>query len=163
VEYDETWPATFSSLKAEIAPLLGEVAIAIEHVGSTAVPGLAAKPVIDMNIVVRRHDIPKAIELLSTLGYVHVGDQGIVDREAFKYSSDKPAHHLYVSPDDSAEMQRQLLFRNYLRAHPEVAHQYGELKKKLAEQHRNDRVAYTDAKTGFIVGVIQKAAAESML
>lgn len=133
------------------------VAIAIEHVGSTSVPGLAAKPVIDMNIVVRRDDVPKATEILATLRYVHVGNQGIADREAFKYSFNKPAHHLYVTPDDSAELQRQILFRDYLRANPEVAQQYGELKQKLAKQYHDDRVAYTDAKTEFIVGVMQKA------
>lgn len=157
VEYDASWPATFGSIREQIDQALQDVAIAIEHVGSTSVPGLAAKPVIDMCIVVRRDDVPKAIELLATLGYVHVGNQGIVDREAFKHSSNKPARHLYVTPDDSAELHRQILFRDYLRANPEVAKQYGELKKKTAEQYRNDRVAYTDAKTGFIVDVIQKA------
>lgn len=160
MDYDVNWPEIFSSLKKEIAPVLGEVAIAIEHVGSTSVPGLAAKPVIDMNIVVRRDDVPQAIELLASLGYVHVGNQGIVDREAFKFSSAKPAHHLYVCPEDSVELQRHIFFRDYLRANPDVAQEYGELKKKLAEQYRNDRVAYTDAKTEFIAGVMQKAMTE---
>jgi GrpB-like predicted nucleotidyltransferase (UPF0157 family) len=83
VEYDPAWPALYERLRASIWPVVADVAVAIEHVGSTAVPGLAAKPIVDLDVVVRsRTDVPTAVGRITTLGYDHLGDLGIVGREA---------------------------------------------------------------------------------
>jgi GrpB-like predicted nucleotidyltransferase (UPF0157 family) len=100
IEYDPEWPRRFEDLRARIWPAVAGVADRIEHVGSTSVPGLAAKPIIDMTIVVRRQaDVPPAIDRLATLGYRHLGNLDIEDREAFEHPAGLPRHHLYVCPE----------------------------------------------------------------
>lgn len=156
IDYDPTWPDVFACLRDSLAGALGETALAIEHVGSTSVPGLTAKPVIDIDVVVKRSDLPLAISKLQTAGYLHVGDQGIPDREAFKQTGGQHAHHLYVCLEESAELARHILFRNFLRANPEYVEAYGQLKRQLAEIYRYDRVAYTESKSEFIRGCLQQ-------
>ena len=148
--YDPAWPAVFVSLSDMLADALGDTALCIEHVGSTAVPGLAAKPVIDIDVVVRRNDLSTAISKLEAVGYTHQGDQGIPDREAFKQTGEWPSHHLYVCPEDSMELARHIAFRDLLRENAKVRQAYHELKMQLAEIYRDDRVAYTEAKSEFI-------------
>ncbi len=155
VDHDSHWPEIFLFLKEKIIPVLGDLALAIEHVGSTSVPGLAAKPIIDMNIMIdSRRNLPEVIQLLATLGYVHQGDLGIQGREAFISPSGWPDHHLYVCDKDNRELHRQISFRNYLRTHPEMADKYGQLKKELSLQFRNDREGYTQAKSDFIESIL---------
>lgn len=161
VEYDPTWPDTFESLKKRVAQALGDVAVAIEHVGSTSVPGLAAKPIIDMDVVVPTSgDVPTAIERLADIGYIHQGNLGIEGREAFIAPPNTPDHHLYVCPQDSRELRRHVRFRDYLRRHPDAAKRYADLKRLLAERHRDDRGAYTQAKTEFITEILRIAEEE---
>ncbi len=151
VEYDPNWEKTFQILRDGIAPFLNELIVSIEHVGSTSIPGVAAKPIIDIDVVVRSpEDVPRAIERLSILGYTHVGDLGIAGREAFESPKGSPSHHLYVCNFDSIELRRHIFFRDYLRSHPDEARRYSELKKSLAARYRNDREAYTEAKTDFV-------------
>jgi GrpB-like predicted nucleotidyltransferase (UPF0157 family) len=158
VEYDPAWPSIFEELRIPVKGALGELAVAIEHVGSTAVPGLAAKPVIDMDVVIPSPaDLAIVVERLATLGYAHQGDLGIRGREAFLAPASKPAHHLYVCPVDGDELRRHRLFRDYLRAHPEAARRYAALKKDAARRFPDDRVAYTEAKSHFIEEVLQMA------
>jgi len=158
VGYDPRWPVGFLTLRGRLEPVLGELAVAIEHVGSTSVPGLPAKPIIDLDVVVRSPaDVPLAIERLSSLGYVHVGDLGIAGREAFESPEGAPEHHLYLCSRDSRELHRHLAFRDYLRSHPKTAGEYAELKRSLAERFRDDREAYTEAKTRFIEQVLKDA------
>jgi GrpB-like predicted nucleotidyltransferase (UPF0157 family) len=133
-----------------VRPPLGDIAIAIEDVGSTAVPGLAAKPVIDLVIVVEPEDVQRAIDRLNAMGYVHQGNLGVEGREAFGVPEGEPRHHLYISPTDSEELRAQLAFRDRLRADPALANQYEALKRALARRFRDDRVGYTDAKTVFV-------------
>lgn len=149
-DYDASWPAEFEKLRDILTGALGDTALAIEHVGSTSVPGLAAKPVLDIDVVVKRHDMATAIGKLATLGYVHTGNQGVEDREALKQTGEWYPHHLYVCPEDSAELARHVAFRDLLRNSPELCQRYEQLKKHLAEIHRNDRVAYTEGKSAFI-------------
>lgn len=159
VDYDPGWPHLFQSLRERVLASLGELAYAVEHVGSTAVPGLAAKPIVDIDVVVASSaDIPEAIERLATLGYVHQGDFGICGREAFAPPSDVPAHHLYLCGRTSAELHRHLLFRDYLRTHPEDAAAYASVKRSAAEMCGGDRSAYTEAKSAFIVSLLRRAA-----
>lgn len=157
-DYDPLWPATFSEIRALIAPALGDVALTVEHVGSTSVPGLAAKPIIDIDVAVAGDvDVREAINRLARIGYIHEGDQGIPGREAFEAPAGLPKHHLYVCRADNREYRRHLVFRDYLRSQPDVAHEYGDLKRRLAEQYRNDRDGYTNAKGEFIERVLARA------
>jgi GrpB-like predicted nucleotidyltransferase (UPF0157 family) len=158
VDYDPIWPEVFERLRSEIWPVLSDVALTVEHVGSTSVPGLAAKPIIDMTVVVSTDaDISVAIGRLATLGYVHRGNLGVEGREAF-YSPEKlPAHHLYVCPRDSLGLKNHLACRDYLRAHPEMAREYGELKQRLAREFPHHIESYIDGKTDLIVKILQAA------
>jgi GrpB-like predicted nucleotidyltransferase (UPF0157 family) len=150
-DYDPSWPARFAELRNRLGAALGPLAVDIEHVGSTAVPGLAAKPIIDLDIVIAtRDDLPAVIERLRPLGYDHEGDLGVPGREAFTSPPGRPPHHLYVCPAGSPALARHLAVRDLLRADPEAAGAYATLKRSLAARFRHDRVAYTDAKSAFL-------------
>jgi GrpB-like predicted nucleotidyltransferase (UPF0157 family) len=158
-EYDPSWPALFEALAAPVREAVDDLGAGVEHVGSTAVPGLAAKPVIDIDVVVPSpDDVPGAIERLGALGYVHEGDTGIAGREAFLWPPGAVRHHLYVVVAGSAPHLDHVRFRDHLRAHPEAAAEYAALKRNLALAHRADRDAYTDAKAGFVAAVLTRAA-----
>jgi GrpB-like predicted nucleotidyltransferase (UPF0157 family) len=158
LEYDPEWPRRFEDLSARIWPAVAGVADRIEHVGSTSVPGLAAKPIIDMTIVVRqRADVPPAIDRLATLGYRHRGNLDIEDREAFEHPAGLPRHHLYVCLEGTIGIVNQLAVRDYLRADPDVARRYGELKQRLATQFPNDIESYVFGKTDFVLEVLRSA------
>jgi GrpB-like predicted nucleotidyltransferase (UPF0157 family) len=160
LDYDPNWPELFESLRKRIADALVDMAAAIEHVGSTAVPDLAAKSIIDIDVLLTSKPmLPKAIERLATLGYVHRGDLGIPGREAFFAPLNDPPHHLYVCPPGSAEFRRHIAFRDYLRAHPKDAKIYGDLKIALAERFRQDRSAYNTAKSEFVEELTSRAIA----
>ena len=116
--YDETWKSDFDAIKAEISDVLGDLIIGIEHVGSTSVEGMYAKPCIDIDVVISDYSVFDAVvNKLADIGYIHEGDLGIKDREAFKYSGKThlKKHHLYVCPQSSAELHRHITFRNFLR------------------------------------------------
>jgi GrpB-like predicted nucleotidyltransferase (UPF0157 family) len=155
VPYDPAWPATFEMLRDRIAAALGDLAAGIEHIGSTAVPGLDAKPVIDIDVVIRHaEDLDEVASRLATLGYARLGDLGIVGREAFRSAPDLPRHHLFVCAAGSMPLQAHLTLRDALRAHPELAAKYAALKRELAERFRDDRDSYTEGKTPFITSVL---------
>jgi GrpB-like predicted nucleotidyltransferase (UPF0157 family) len=157
-DYDPLWPQRFETLRLRIAATLGDLAIAIEHIGSTAVPGLSAKPVIDIDVLLRSAtDLSPVINRLSSLGYDHQGNLGIAGREAFRTPHYDFPHHLYVCPPGSEEYKRHLAFRNYLRTHPEDAHAYDALKRHLADKYRADRDSYTVAKSEFIAEILHRA------
>lgn len=123
--------------------------------GSTAVPGLAAKAVIDMVVVVESDDdVEAAIRYLARIGYRAQGNLGVEGREAFSWPEGERRHHLYVSPTTSGELQAQLRFRDRLLADPAIVKQYEVLKRELALRYRDDRSGYTDAKSGFIESVL---------
>ena len=156
VEYDPAWPSEFVRLRDRAQAAMGEVAVAIEHVGSTAVPGLPAKDLIDMVVVVESDaDLNEAISRLEVIGYKARGNLGVEGREAFFWPEGEKRHHLYVSPTTSAELQAQVAFRDRLRSDPDVAVEYLALKRKLAERHGDDRLAYTDGKTEFIEAILR--------
>jgi GrpB-like predicted nucleotidyltransferase (UPF0157 family) len=156
VPYDPAWPAAFALLRDRLAPVLGELAVGIEHVGSTAVPGLDAKPIIDIDVVIHHaDDLPDVTARLATLGYTHLGDLGIVGREAFRATPDLPRHHLYVCAAGAATLQAHLSLRDALRADADLAGVYALLKRGLAERHRDDRDAYSEGKSAFIASVLR--------
>ncbi len=151
--YNPQWAIQFQGERASILAAFGELNAHIEHIGSTAVVGLAAKPIIDIAIIVASaEDAIRAITPLVRLGFTCFGEAEIPGRIYFHRHAYAPCHiHLYVR--GNPELERHLLFRDYLRAHPETAQQYADLKFALAEKFRNDRPAYTEAKTEFIRGV----------
>jgi GrpB-like predicted nucleotidyltransferase (UPF0157 family) len=169
VPYDPRWPVVFEALREVFRRALGELAIGFEHVGSTAVPGLPAKPILDIDVVVSaRSQIPQTIARLATLGYRHEGDLGIPGREAFardgaedvpRDGTDRrwPDHHLYLCLADSRELRRHLTFRDWLRSHSESAAAYGKLKLHLAEVHGGDRTRYTEGKMEFVEAALREA------
>jgi GrpB-like predicted nucleotidyltransferase (UPF0157 family) len=112
MEYNPEWPCHFAQIRDRIWPCVRDIAVRIEHVGSTAVDGLAAKPVIDLDIVIaRRSDLPSVVTRLGGLGYQHRGDLGIPDREAFRAPENQPAHHLYVCSQDSLALRNHVVLR----------------------------------------------------
>jgi GrpB-like predicted nucleotidyltransferase (UPF0157 family) len=158
VDYNPDWVVTFSRLRTRIAQSLGNLPAEVDHVGSTSIPGAAAKPIIDIDVVLRSGgDISGAIEALSRAGYRHLGDQGIAGREAFESPSGLPSHHLYVVVLGGREYGRHTRFRDYLRSHPDETKRYSDLKKSLALKFRDDRESYTKAKTAFVEDILRKA------
>jgi GrpB-like predicted nucleotidyltransferase (UPF0157 family) len=158
VDYDSTWPLTFAILQAPISDALRGVALSVEHVGSTSVPGLAAKPIIDIDAVIpSRAELPGVIEKLASLGYAHRGTLGIEDREAFESPAHLPAHHLYACVQGSAALANHLAIRDHLRRNPAAVMAYGQLKKQLAAQFPTDINRYIAGKTDFLSRILQSA------
>lgn len=156
-DYDPRWPQLFEMLRSRIAAVLDELALSIEHVGSTAVPGLAAKPIVDIDVLLKSStDLPVVIRKLADVGYQHRGDLGVSGREAFRTKSDDVHHHLYVCPPGGREYERHIAFRNYLRTHVADANAYALLKRELASRFVNDREAYNEAKSGFVQEILQR-------
>jgi GrpB-like predicted nucleotidyltransferase (UPF0157 family) len=161
--YDPRWPIEFERERDRIAAALGPAALRIEHNGSTAVPGLAAKPVIDIQVsVASLQPMAAYAPALVDLGYIHVPH----DDDALCPFFHRPAkwphtHHVHVVEAGGDEEQRTLVFRDYLRAHREAALEYAALKERLAREFSGDdfasREGYAAAKTGFIMRIAQLA------
>jgi GrpB-like predicted nucleotidyltransferase (UPF0157 family) len=164
VNYDPRWPEMYERARQGIVTAGGDEVVAVEHVGSTAVPGLSAKPIIDIMAGVRRlADVERFRPALETAGYVYRPEmeQFIPDRRFFtKSAGGVSVQHLHVAEYGGEFWLRHLLFRDYLRAHPQIRDAYDRLKRQLAARFRDDRAAYTDAKTEFIQGVVALARAE---
>ena len=168
VPYDPAWPARFEEEAARLRVLLpAELTGRIEHFGSTAVPRLAAKPIIDMLVEVGSMEAvaQRIAPILKREGYEYFwrdrdrepGLRGIdyawfIRRDA----AGRRTHHIHCLESGSSEWER-LLFRDYLRAHPDAAREYGELKRRIAAEHPDDRVAYAKAKTDFIAAAMRAA------
>ncbi len=157
VPYNSEWAVEFTAIRNVYMSSLGKLILRIEHVGSTAVPDLLAKPILDIDIVMPGYDVfPDIVTCLRTLGYAHNGDQGIKEREVFNslnatapYTSPPRqwmAHHLYVCPANSAELHRHLTFRDALRAHDELRQEYEKQKLRIAERSGGDRKVYARIK-----------------
>jgi len=156
--YDQKWQQDFLDIKnelvaaLEISPEHGSLALAIEHVGSTSVPGLFAKPIIDIDVVAKACDVEAAIQALAGIGYNHEGNLGIPGREAFGYSGKDHLrqHHLYLCPEDSPELKRHLAFRDYLRTHPLAVEEYSHIKLEAARLFPHDIDGYINHKSPVI-------------
>lgn len=156
-EYDQSWPARYEEEKARIVEALGDAVVAIEHVGSTAVPGLAAKPIIDIMVGVRKlDDGERCIRPLVAIGYEYRGEAGVPGRHYFR-KGDPRSHHLHMAEHAGHFWERHILFRDLLREDRELAQQYGALKKELAAKYRTERLAYWEAKSPFIESVLDRA------
>ncbi|ERJ12129.1 GrpB family protein [Haloplasma contractile] len=166
-DYNPEWEKQFNELKSVYKTKLKHIDIQIEHVGSTSVPGLAAKPIIDIDIIVENQDdVRKVINCLQVLGYEHQGDLGINGREAFKRKSEAVPyvqeydawcrHHLYVCIRGIPSLENHLRLRNYLRDNENAVREYGKLKKSLAVKYPNDIDSYIEGKTSFITNILTK-------
>ena len=161
-KYSPEWPVWFEKIKAFLGEKVSEACIRIEHVGSTSVPGMIAKPIIDLILVIEPQDFEEIKRLLAERGYYHEGDKGIEDREAFDLEDNSikskiPRHHLYVCPKHSTELKKQTAFRNFLRQNKVYAERLSELKWSLAEKFNNDRQAYMDGKAALCREITEKA------
>ena len=160
-DYDPRWPAMYAAETARIHDAIGEWLVGIEHVGSTSVPGLAAKPVIDIMPGLRRlGDSPHIVKPLQKLGYQYFPEHEDVmpERRYFALpAGDKHRtrrrFHIHAVETTTAFWRRHVAFRNYLRAHPETVDEYAALKRCLAAKYGSDREGYTEAKTEFITGI----------
>lgn len=148
--YDSAWKHAFQKIRAELEEAIGDLIVGIEHVGSTSVEGLSAKSCIDIDVVIKDYSVfDTVVSRLATIGYIHEGNLGIKDRDAFKYFN-KPHlmnHHLYVCPLYSEELHRHIAFRDFLRSNTEAARKYSEVKEKAAELFPNDIDKYIEYKS----------------
>jgi GrpB-like predicted nucleotidyltransferase (UPF0157 family) len=162
VEYDSKWAVLYREEKAKIVAAIGHLALAVEHIGSTAVVGLGAKPIIDIMVGVRGlSDAQLCMEPLKNLGYRYQPEHEATMPERRYFGKGEPPkeqhYHLHMVEKDGEFWRRHLAFRDYLRTHPETSKQYCEFKKRLASKYGSDREGYTRAKTSFIELVVAKA------
>ena len=159
VEYNPGWPPLFDREAAAIREACGPRVVEVHHVGSTAVPGLAAKPILDMMpVAAGPAEALEAVSGMTSLGYRCLGENGIPGRLYFEKDVDgRDVAHVHMFPAGHPAIRTHLAFRDYLRTHPAAARDYERLKRTLAAKHRNDREAYTDAKAAFIEGIIEVA------
>jgi GrpB-like predicted nucleotidyltransferase (UPF0157 family) len=159
VPYDQRWPSRFETERALLQPVLTSWLVAdLEHIGSTAIPGLIAKPIIDIMAPVESLESSlAALPSLTDLQYNYFPYRADAMHWLCKPSDSYRTHHLHLVPFNSALWNERIAFRDYLRAHPAVATEYGDLKRRLAGQYRFDREAYTDAKGAFVLRVLKLA------
>ena len=161
--YDPRWAVEFEAERDRIAHVIGDLATSIEHNGSTAVPGLAAKPIIDIQISVKQlRPIARYAEPLATLGYLHVTHVDDTFCPFFHRPREWPhTHHVHVVEAGGQEERRTLAFRDFLREHSDIAREYAALKHRLAAvsdaTSADSREAYANAKSEFIERVVQTA------
>jgi GrpB-like predicted nucleotidyltransferase (UPF0157 family) len=161
VPHDPQWQAAFEMESKSIAAALGYTVVAIHHIGSTAIPSIYAKPIIDVLVEVNDlGQVDAQLAAMVLLGYEAMGEYGIPGRRFFRKNT--PAgvrtHHIHTFTIGSAQVERHLAFRDYLRAHSETAQQYSQLKRELAKKHPQNIDRYMDGKDEFIKAVDQKAA-----
>jgi len=153
--YDPAWPARFARYRDAVLEVCAPWLTHIEHVGSTAVRGLGAKPVIDMMPALRSHaDGPRCAEAMAALGFEYMGAYGLERRHFYRRMDDCHAH-MYVPGE--GQWHAQLAFRDYLRANAPAREEYWQLKLALATAHRDDRNAYSEAKSDFVARVLALA------
>lgn len=173
IKYDKKWPDNFLKIKNELQKVI-TVTSDIQHVGSTSIPGMKAKPIIDIDVGLKnRADFEAVKKVLAEIGYEHEGDKGVTGREAFCRDGkihneilDNIDHHLYVCSVDNEEYKRHILFRDYLRSHAEARDRYNQIKEEiLAKVGAENRAGYVQMKEeeyrDFFEEIIDKAKIES--
>ena len=161
VPHNSRWRDAFDEEAKRVAVALGENVVAIHHIGSTAIPNIYAKPVIDLLVEVRDiTEVDSQSSAMESLGYEVMGEYGISGRRYFRKDNQEGirTHQIHAFEAGSAEVERHLAFRDYMIAHPGDAQRYSELKRELAEEHPQSIDGYMDGKDGFIKEMDQKAA-----
>jgi GrpB-like predicted nucleotidyltransferase (UPF0157 family) len=164
--YDFNWSHEFEKIKIFIEKELGDNIIGIEHVGSTSIEGLAAKPIIDLDVIIESYDNFEEVKAkLETLGYYHEGDLDVKGREAFSYDENEKmefmTHHLYVCPKNSDELKRHITFRNYMRTSKEDVEKYSAIKLQAAKLYPKDINRYCEYKSPCIIEIYKKIGLEN--
>lgn len=167
VDYNPQWPQMYEQEKARIQDVIGEYLIDIQHVGSTSIAGLSAKPIIDIMAVVRDISlVEQCVKSLEALDYFYQGEGGIPGRHFFRKPIDKShtarTHHIHMVDKGHEQWAMYQLFREYMLLHPESVRQYDILKRELAIKHGSDRAVYTAAKAPFIESIIRAAVIEGL-
>ena len=158
VRYDPEWPGMFAQLGAALRGALGDAALRIDHIGSTSIPGMDAKPIIDVQISVAALDPVDPFRVpLESLGYVWRSNNPELTKRYFREKPGERRTHIHVRKAGSFSQQFPLLFRDYMRAHPEEVRPYAEMKYRLAKEYSEDREGYTIAKGPFVWAVVRKA------
>ena len=158
VDYDPAWPSCFDEIRRALEPVLAGIAATVEHVGSTAVPGLPAKPIVDIDVVVEStDDVLRVLDRLESIGYERKGDRGVEGREALAPPAQLPFHHPYVVVRGSKAHLDHVLLRDFLRADPSAAAEYAAEKRRHAPFLGSDRARYTDAKSDLVEAMLQRA------
>jgi GrpB-like predicted nucleotidyltransferase (UPF0157 family) len=161
VEWSPEWSTQFDAVAAVLRDALVDTPSArVEHVGSTSVPGLAAKPVLDIDVIVEAEDVPAAIAALESVGYVHRGDLGVAGREAF-FAPDEPRRHVYVCTAGTANVRNHLAVRDVLRAQPGLRDAYADVKRALAADPGMDIDTYIAGKSAVLQQVLEESGAFS--
>lgn len=156
--YDPAWVDEFRRVGSSFREVLGDVARRIDHIGSTSVVGLAAKPIIDVQISVRSLEpVHTYLTQLTALGYVWRKDNPEKTKRYFREAPGQGRTHIHVRKQGSWHEQYALLFRDYLRLHREDQHTYETVKRQLAARYPHDRHAYTDAKDDVFWGIMRRA------
>jgi len=169
--YDPAWATEFSNIERLLVETLRDHVVRVEHVGSTAVPGLRAKPILDIDIVIPNYEgFPAVVDGLRRLGYIHNGDQGIAEREAFNREDEftpwtEPRkswmnHHLYVCPAYGEELRRHVKFRDVLRARADLRKDYEEMKLCIENRANGDRKIYAQIKEAECRAFVEKVLKE---
>jgi GrpB-like predicted nucleotidyltransferase (UPF0157 family) len=157
VPHDERWHEFFAAEEALLQEAVGEFVGDVQHIGSTSVCGISAKPVLDIAAAIKSQaDGVKCIAPLEHLGYIYRGENGIAGRFYFVKGEPARTHHLHIFSESSDEWRNHLFFRDYLRRNGAAAARYDKLKKDLAKKHGSERSAYTDAKAAFIERILKK-------
>ncbi|WP_310487437.1 GrpB family protein [Chamaesiphon sp. VAR_69_metabat_338] len=160
VPHDRNWQNLFKAESRQLSIAFGDNAIAIHHIGSTAIETIYAKPIIDILIEVKNLDrVDDLNPQIESLGYITMGEFGIVGRRFFRKDDNAGirTHHIHTFEVGSPQIERHLAFRDYLRSHPEAARQYSELKQQLAQQYPTDIQNYMDGKADFIAEIDNQA------
>ena len=161
VPHDPRWRDAFEAEAKHVAAALGENVVAVHHIGSTAIPNIFAKPVVDLLVEVRDiAEVDGRRSAMESLGYEVMGEYGIPGRRYFRKDDREGirTHHVHTFEAGSAEVERHLAFRDYMTAHPVEAQAYSELKRKLAEEHPQNIDGYMDGKDGFVKEMDRRAA-----
>ena len=161
-QYNPEWPKQFVEIKNFLGKGIANLCVRIEHVGSTAIPGMTAKPIIDLVLVIDKEKSAEIKALLEERGYLHEGDKGIKEREAFKLKDGinqcvLATHHLYVCDRNNEALRNHIAFREFLKTHKEYADKLAALKWELADKYDNDRQLYMDGKAALCDEIMEKA------
>ncbi|WP_175987554.1 GrpB family protein [Bacillus sp. Marseille-Q1617] len=156
-EYREEWKSMFEEEAAFLKSVFGDEIVSFEHFGSTAVPGMKAKPVIDMMCIVKELAVVDSYnEQMEALGYDAAGEWGIGGRRLFRKGGENRTHHIHLYQSGNPQIERHLVFRDYLVTHPDEAARYSRFKEELAEKHEST-VDYSPAKKAFVSEMERKA------
>ncbi len=160
--HDPAWAAVFQAEKQRILDRIQDPVLHISHIGSTAIRGIMAKPVVDMAISIECYALGHAcVEPLTELGYVYKGNNGIPDRHYFRTDDDVVKFHIHMFPEGNPKLRDHLLFRDYLNANQKEAQRYDALKRELMQRFPSDREAYTLGKSELIQEILKRARAEA--